>query len=150
MLADNQWQVDFNLTLSSFDSHVRGVLHLIQLDAQAPKRPPVFFTSSVSAVARWDIVHSGTKAPEEAIADPRIPHNIGYCESKHVAERLLDAASHKCGGRSAILRVGQIAGSSTTHGMWNTQEWLPTVSDFSHSLLLHNHRLLQLPEFSSQ
>ena len=106
------------------------MLNLIKLAAEAPTKPPIFFTSSVGAVAGWDIAHPGAKVPENAISDITAPIPSGYAESKHIAERLLDAASRTSGVNAANIRVGQIAGSTNTNGMWNKQEWLPTVSVF--------------------
>jgi thioester reductase-like protein len=55
----------------------------------------------------------------------------GYSESKWVTEMLLKSAGELSGVSSAVLRVGQIAGpvnvAAGKYGMWNKQEWLPTV-----------------------
>ena len=54
---------------------------------------------------------------------------MGYGESKYVAERLLEAGADKCGVPAVICRVGQLGGPVTKEqGMWNKQEWLPSVS----------------------
>ena len=54
---------------------------------------------------------------------------MGYGESKYVAELLLEAGADKCGVPAVICRVGQLAGPVTKEkGMWNKQEWLPSVS----------------------
>lgn len=44
--------------------------------------------------------------------------NMGYGKSKFVAERLLDTAAKEAGLSTVICRVGQIAGPTTTSGMW--------------------------------
>lgn len=36
-------------------------------------------------------------------------------------------ASQKAGVPTSILRVGQIAGPNTRMGIWNPQEWLPSL-----------------------
>ncbi len=53
---------------------------------------------------------------------------MGYAESKHVSERLLALASEKSSIPTSVCRVGQIAGPiHGTKGMWNKQEWLPSL-----------------------
>lgn len=63
------------------------------------------------------------------MTDPSIPIGQGYGESKWITEQLLDAAREKSGVRSSALRVGQIAGpvEKGVHGVWNRQEWLPSI-----------------------
>ena len=126
-IIHNQWQVDFNLALSSFEPHVLGVRRIIDFAADAPKQPPILFTSTVSTVGNWAAVHPGSKAPEKPIHDLNIPFPIGYGESKHIAERILETAAES-GVSAAICRVGQVAGPVEKGGMWNKQEWLPSVS----------------------
>lgn len=80
-------------------------------------------------MGRWNEKHRSELVPEISIDDPGVVECQGYSESKWIAERLLDAAS-KRGVSSAIFRVGQIAGPVERRewGMWNIQEWLPSVS----------------------
>ena len=59
---------------------------------------------------------------------------MGYGESKYVAELLLEAGAEKSGVPTVICRVGQLAGPVTKKGgMWNKQEWLPSVSSLQPS-----------------
>lgn len=54
---------------------------------------------------------------------------MGYGESKYIGELLLEAGADKCGVPAVICRVGQLAGPVKKNGgMWNKQEWLPSVS----------------------
>lgn len=53
---------------------------------------------------------------------------MGYGESKYVAEQLLEKAGKISGVSAAICRIGQLAGPVVKGGIWNTQEWLPSVS----------------------
>jgi len=133
-LLDNQWQVDFNLSLSSFEPHIAGVANLINLSASSPNSPPIFFTSSIGTLDHWNEKHAGMPVPEEALDDPTLPEYQGYGESKWICERLLDVARTRSGVSSAICRVGQIAGPVEKRmgegAMWNKQEWFPTVCDF--------------------
>ena len=121
--------MDFNLSLESFEPHIAGVRDFINLSSQSIKKPPILFTSSVSTLSNWHIKHSGEKVPEKAFHDMTIPSPMGYGESKYIAEMLLEAGSEKCGVPAIIARVGQLAGPvAKKGGMWNKQEWLPSVS----------------------
>lgn len=129
---DNQWQVNFNLGLKSFEPHIAGALSLIELSCESAKLPPIFFTSSIGTLGNWATEHPGKPVPEAALDDPSISTEQGYSESKWITERLLDAAREKSGVSSAIIRVGQIAGPvhvpQAKSGVWNKQEWLPSVA----------------------
>lgn len=123
--------MNFNLGLQSFEPHIAGALNLIKLSSEAKNLLPIFFTSSIGTLGNWAQKHPGTAVPEVALNDPTISTAQGYSESKWVTERLLDVAREHAGVSSAILRVGQIAGPVNVpegkYGMWNKQEWLPTV-----------------------
>ena len=54
---------------------------------------------------------------------------MGYGQSKLIAECLLDKASEISGVRSAVCRVGIVAGPVEKElGMWNKHEYIPSVS----------------------
>lgn len=123
--ADNQWPVNFNWPLQSFRSHIHGVINLIRLAHASRHSALVLFVSSVSAVAS---VGSGM-APEAPVHDVSASAPIGYGRSKLLAEMLLDRASQCSGVRSAVCRVGIVAGPvGSTAGMWNKHEYIPSVS----------------------
>ncbi|CAD6576361.1 MAG: hypothetical protein ASARMPRED_007703 [Alectoria sarmentosa] len=127
-IIHNQWQVDFNLSLESFEPHIAGVRDLIALSSKSAKKPPILFTSSVSTLGNWHAKHPGEKVPEKAFHDFAIPAPMGYGESKYVAELLLEAGADKCGVPALVCRVGQLAGPvAKKEGMWNKQEWLPSI-----------------------
>ncbi|KAL9583857.1 MAG: hypothetical protein Q9212_002475, partial [Teloschistes hypoglaucus] len=126
LIIHNQWQVDFNLALSSFTTHVAGTRNLINLSASSPLRPPIIFTSSIATLGNWNAKHLGEKVPEEPLHDYTIPAATGYGESKFVAERVLEAAFYKSGVSSTVVRVGQLAGPVVKGGVWNPQEWVPS------------------------
>ena len=125
---DNQWQVDFNLNLESFEPHIAGIRDLINLSSLSPKSPPILFTSSISTLGNWAVKHPNDKVPELGFHDFSIPSAMGYGESKYVAEQLLEKAGRTYGVSSAICRIGQLAGPVVKGGIWNKQEWLPSVS----------------------
>ncbi|KXL48244.1 MAG: hypothetical protein FE78DRAFT_87403 [Acidomyces sp. 'richmondensis'] len=127
----NQWQVNFNLSLESFEPHVEGTRHLIDFSAASAQHAPIFFISSVGAVGEWRLKNGDILVPEESIDDFSVPGYSGYSESKYITERLLEVAGKQSGVCSAICRVGQIAGpvcfAESRMGMWNKQEWLPSI-----------------------
>jgi thioester reductase-like protein len=120
--------------LKSFERHIAGAVNLINLSAISPKSPPIFFVSSIGTIGQYSINHNGEPVPEIALDDPASALEQGYGESKWITERLLDAAGKKSGVSAAIWRVGQIAGpaDSSKPGMWNKQEFLPSVSLATH------------------
>lgn len=128
MIIDNQWQVDFNLNLESFEPHIAGVRDLINLSNRSPKSPPILFTSSISTLDNWAIKYPEAKVPESAFYDFDVPSTMGYGESKYIAEQLLERAGKSSGVSAAICRVGQLAGPVVKGGIWNKGEWLPSVS----------------------
>ena len=128
-MLDNQWQVDFNLSLDCFGPHIAGVRDLIELPSESFRKPPILFTPGILAVSNWSEKHPGKKVPEPAFHDFSIPTSIGYAESKNVAERMLEAAADHLGVSSAIYRVGQVAGSVEKGGVWSKQEWQLSVND---------------------
>ena len=139
LVLHNAWQVDFNLSLTSYKGHIHAVHNLIKLCSSSARRASIFFISSIGAVTDWSAQHNGM-VPERPFSDFTVPGAIGYSESKHVAERLLDIANTRLNVNASICRVGQIAGPATGNkGMWNKQEWLP-------SLLLSSRHLGVLPE----
>ena len=54
---------------------------------------------------------------------------LGYGQSKLAAHEILEYAAQHWGVRSAVLRVGQIAGpvSHGELGVWNRNEWFPSL-----------------------
>lgn len=142
LIIHNQWQVNFNLGLESFEPQVAGVRHLIDLAAAAPLQPPIIFTSSISVASHWQAHHnSDEEVPETAIEDWTAPEAQGYGESKFVSEQILERASQMNHASSVVLRIGQITGPVTTgdKGIWNKQEWFP-------SLIASSKFLKQLPD----
>ncbi|TVY87466.1 Non-canonical non-ribosomal peptide synthetase [Lachnellula willkommii] len=126
-ILHNAWEVDFNLSLDSFTKvHIRGVRQLIDLSARSYKGASIFFVSSIGTIAQWNLYNEGL-VPEKIVENWNISQEMGYAESKYLAERMLDEASKVAGIPTTICRTGQIAGPTTTHGVWNPGEWLPTL-----------------------
>lgn len=138
IVLHNAWQVDFNLSLASFEKHVKGVWNLIDLSIRSAHQAKIFFLSSISSVMNWSDQHTDT-VPEQIISDGTVPQkNMGYAESKHISERLLAHASSHAHIPTVICRVGQIAGPvrDGARGTWNKQEWFPSLIQSSTHLNL--------------
>lgn len=119
----NQWPVNFNMPVESFEPHIRGVRNLADFSCRAAKRVPIVFISSIATVDAW-------KKPEPVPERPL--HNLdistgGYGRSKLVSSLILEKAAEVSGVPVEIIRVGQIAGPSSEKGVWNRQEWLPSI-----------------------
>ena len=127
-IIHNAWAVDFNLALSSFeDTHLRGVRQFIDFSVHSENRAHIFFTSSISTIMNWSANHSGA-VPEQIFDDFSVAQPMGYAESKHISERLLAVAGKVSSVPSSVCRVGQVAGPiGSGKGMWNKQEWLPSI-----------------------
>lgn len=119
----NQWPVNFNIAVESFEPHIRGVRHLVDFSAGAKKQVPITFISSIGTVDAWK---EARLVPEKSIEDLSITSS-GYGRSKLVSSLILDKATAVSGIPSEVIRVGQIAGTLAEQGMWNRQEWLPSI-----------------------
>ncbi|XDG07124.1 hypothetical protein ABKA04_006739 [Annulohypoxylon sp. FPYF3050] len=120
-IIHNGWPVNFNIALSSFEPHIRGVRHFVDLSAKAAKRVPIVFISSISTVDHWK-----GDVPEAQITDYSVAM-MNYGRSKMVSSLILDEATKVSGVPTASVRVGQIAGSRMEKGLWNKQEWFPSI-----------------------
>lgn len=126
-IIHNAWKVDFNHSVSTFeDVHIRGVRRFVDFSLQSAHRAHLHFVSSVATISAWNPSH-GPAVPETPVENPDVTIPQGYGESKHVAERICLAATRVAGVPTTILRVGQVAGPTLEKGVWNRQEWLPTI-----------------------
>ncbi|KAH8655420.1 hypothetical protein BX600DRAFT_515242 [Xylariales sp. PMI_506] len=125
-IIHNQWQVDFNLSLSSFEPHIQGVRRLVDFSLQSSLRPAIFFVSSIGVVMKQQ---TNEPVPETLITDFAVAEG-GYGCSKLIAELIFGSASQTSGIKCSICRLGQVAGPvdiESELGMWNKQEWLPSI-----------------------
>lgn len=117
------WPVNFNLPLSSFEPHVRGLYNLLQfsLSVHLPSPATTFFCSSVSTAF-------GASSPdihERPLSDLNSALDMGYGRSKLVGEHIVSNA-RRSGAKAYSLRIGQISGHSKK-GLWNDSEALPLM-----------------------
>ncbi|KAI1432912.1 hypothetical protein GGR50DRAFT_696631 [Xylaria sp. CBS 124048] len=120
----NAWPVNFNLSVESFEPHIRSVRNIADLAAQSKKRIAVVFISSIATGESW--AERAPLLPEERLTDLSIAAG-GYGRSKAVGSLILDDVARAAGFPSANIRVGQIAGPEAEAGFWNKQEWLPSI-----------------------
>lgn len=128
-IIHNAWPVNFNIPIESFEPFLAGCRHLADLAATAARRVAVTFISSIAVADRWDPARHGRPTiPETRLEDMALPAG-GYGRSKMVGSLIVeDAASPAAGDFPyAIVRVGQVAGPEAEAGMWNRQEWLPSI-----------------------
>ena len=126
VVVDCQWPVNFNWTLSSFEPSIAGVRNLAIMAANSAHNAFLLFVSSVASVGGW---RGSKEIPETPIHDLTVAANMGYGQSKLIAEGLLDKAAKISGLRSAICRVGIVAGPIEQKlGVWNKHEYIPSVS----------------------
>lgn len=125
----NAWPVNFNIPIESFEPSLAGVRHIADLAASAARRLAVTFISSIAVADRWDpAAHGSAKVPEHRLEDLALP-NGGYGRSKAVGSLIIEDAAAATAGDfpHAIVRVGQVAGPEAEAGVWNRQEWLPSI-----------------------
>ena len=129
VILHNAWKMDFNLSLDSFEVHIRGIRSLIDWSIRSDRNPRIMFIFSVFSIANWASVHNTSlRIPELPIQDTLVASKSGYGESKCVAERLLCLASERSGVSISVLRVGQLAGSTEVDDIaWPEHEWLPSL-----------------------
>lgn len=127
-IIHNAWSVNFNMSLQSFESQsIRPTFHLIQLALSSPflQKPKFTFVSSIATILR------GTSGPKEKLAERRYGWSkvgeMGYGQSKWVAEGICVAAAEKTGLSTRVARLGQIVGD-TKHGNWKSTEAYPTLT----------------------
>ncbi|KAL2814499.1 hypothetical protein BJX63DRAFT_420833 [Aspergillus granulosus] len=119
------WSVNFNLHLSSFEhDSIAGLYNLITLclRSQRPSPATMNFCSSISSVVR----STTSCIPETLPPSLSCAQNMGYAQSKLVAEHICVNAAKQTGIRTRVLRIGQVIGDSE-HGIWNTTEAIPLM-----------------------
>ncbi|KAJ3517669.1 hypothetical protein NLJ89_g348 [Agrocybe chaxingu] len=129
VIIHTAWRLDFNLSLVSFESSIRGAHNLLQLARTSrthahriigPEAFRFIFTSSVASALSWN--QALGPYPEEVVLDSSSAVGNGYGESKYVAERVLASS----GLNATSLRIGQISGG-LPNGAWATTDWVPIL-----------------------
>ncbi|KAK4447368.1 hypothetical protein QBC34DRAFT_440122 [Podospora aff. communis PSN243] len=119
----NQWPVNFNIPVESFEPHIRGVRNLADFSRKAGKSVPIVFISSIATTEGWE---GKGPVPETSLRDFATAVG-GYGRSKLVSSLILEKAKEISGVPYEVIRVGQIAGPMSEKGFWNRQEWFPSI-----------------------
>ncbi|RAK79580.1 NRPS-like enzyme [Aspergillus fijiensis CBS 313.89] len=123
----NAWPVDFHKPLKAFeDPMLKGLRRLLNLVEESPRQAHLHYMSSVSTVGAWQASH-GSTIPE-TLHEASAVQELGYAESKFVAESMCGIAAQRSNLRISIHRIGQLGGpSSPRGGMWNPRDWFPSM-----------------------
>jgi thioester reductase-like protein len=122
-IVHNAWPVNFNMPITSFEPFIRGVRHFVDFAGASPKKVAVVFVSSIGTANNWK---SSEPVPERRLEDPNLAE-MGYGLSKLAGSFILDAAAAQSGLATISVRVGQIAGPHKGKGVWNPQEFMPSL-----------------------
>ena len=126
-VVHNAWDVNFNRPFDSFASpYIRSVRHLLYFCSESKNGSRLLFVSTESTV-KGQKLDPNTRVPERIVEDWTSAIDMGYAESKFVAENLVAVATRRSALRSIICRVGQIAGPTTEQGIWSKREWIPSL-----------------------
>ncbi|GJJ05927.1 putative NRPS-like protein biosynthetic cluster [Clathrus columnatus] len=106
------WNVNFNISLASFEPAIRGVRNLISFALSSPYSTP----------PPWANI---PPIKEEPFEDISLLQTSGYGESKWVSERILTIAELETALKPVIIRVSQLSGGM--NGNWTTREWFPSI-----------------------
>ena len=142
-IIHNAWPVNFNLHLSSFEPHAKGLCHLVRLALLNAGTIRIIFASSIAVASRYSPPSSSTfpssetpifQVPEIPL-DATHPAPFGYAQSKWVCEQLLESVNQLFGSavRASVVRLGQITGT-IDKGAWNEWEHVPLMVRTSQSL----------------
>ncbi|PYH91829.1 NRPS-like enzyme [Aspergillus ellipticus CBS 707.79] len=122
LIIHTAWPVNFNLPLTSFESHIKGLHNLINfsLSVNLPHPAVLLFCSSISTA-----LGSSSPVDETPIEDLASALEMGYGRSKLIGEKIVSNA-RLAGARTYSLRIGQVSGHSKK-GLWNDSEALPLM-----------------------
>jgi thioester reductase-like protein/aryl carrier-like protein len=128
-VIQNAWPVDFCMPLSHFEPNIHLTTQLMELCRSSEHSPTFVFISSIASV----LGSSKDSIPEEIVHDWLSAENMGYAQSKLVAECLVAATTASTGVKSVICRLGQLGGV-LYHDIWGgkvpcwpEKEWLPAM-----------------------
>ncbi|KEP48039.1 putative acetyl-CoA synthetase-like protein [Rhizoctonia solani 123E] len=125
IVIHNAWQVNFNLSLQSFEPSIHGVRNLLDLAfrSTAPTGSPRFLFASSISVAGFS--GCGKHLSEVPVVIEDAATSIGYGQSKLVAEKIIESAN-RAGLQTCIIRLGQLTGDLKS-GSWTPTDWVPSL-----------------------
>ncbi|KAG7007189.1 non-canonical non-ribosomal peptide synthetase FUB8 [Physcia stellaris] len=123
----NAWDVNFYHSLEAFVTpHISGVRHLIDFCNKSACNAQLLFVSTESTVRNKRQLEHAT-IHEDFSQNWASCQTTGYAQSKLIAERLIETASHSTNLSSTVCRVGQISGPTNEYGCWSLSEWFPSL-----------------------
>jgi thioester reductase-like protein/aryl carrier-like protein len=126
-IVHNAWPVNFNLPLSSFEPQLEACCRLMAFARSALKFKELMFLSSVGVANDWS-KHFDKDVPEQPIENTSVAEEMGYAQSKLLAEQLLQQGAQEMNVPVTICRLGQIAGPvESEQGTWSRNEWFPSL-----------------------
>ncbi|RJE19807.1 NRPS-like enzyme [Aspergillus sclerotialis] len=108
------------------DVHIRSMLRFVNFSLQSAHDAHIHLVASVSTIGAWNS-NNGPVIPEAPIEDSKVVLPQGCGESKHIGERICPEAPRQCGMPTTIKSIWPNRWSNNGEGMWNPQEWLPTL-----------------------
>lgn len=109
-ILHNAWEVNFNHSIQSVQYlHIHAVRRFINFSSHSKYGAFIFFISTIGTAKSYPFSHTGPM-PKSITDECSLPQAMGYAESKHVAESMVDEAARVSGMRSVVCSVGLVAG----------------------------------------
>lgn len=105
----NHWPVNFNLSLPSFQPHIKGAINLLNLTQAAAHDARFYFSSSVGTSQNGP---PGVAVKETFSVDPITAGGMGYGQSKWVVEKIMEQVARDNHAKVGVMRIGQLVGDS--------------------------------------
>ena len=139
-IVHNAWLMSAKMPIKGFETQFTIMRNMIDLARDISCRRPdetkvhFEFVSSIATVGHHPLWTKSPHVPEERMTIDSVLPN-GYGDAKYICELMLDETLHKFPSRfrTMAVRIGQIAGSSTT-GYWNPMEHLSFLWKSSQTL----------------
>ena len=139
-IVHNAWLMSAKMPIKGFETQFAIMRNMIDLARDISSRRPegtkvnFEFVSSIATVGHHPLWTKSPHVPEERMTIDSVLPN-GYGDAKYICELMLDSTLHKYPHRfrTMSVRIGQIAGSSTT-GYWNPMEHLSFLWKSSQTL----------------
>ncbi|KAH7318820.1 hypothetical protein B0J17DRAFT_584211 [Rhizoctonia solani] len=122
IIIHNAWQVNFNLSLQSFEPSIRGARNLLDLafhSTASTGLPRFAFASSISVAG---FAGPGRQLSEISVTPEMAATSIGYGQSKLVTEK----SARSAGLQTCTVRLGQLTGDLGS-GAWSITDWVPSL-----------------------
>lgn len=131
----NAFPVNWLLEITSFEPQIKSLVRLLEFVGSVQNGADFLFVSSIAAATPVGSSLSSSKGIPETILSPEEAPNVllrqGYARAKYICEHLLEVYSSALSTSAtnvSVLRVGQICGPvSSSSGIWNPSEWLPSL-----------------------